>query len=257
MKSRVFVAIFTLSAAAAIVVLVRNADSTNETSSNNPTLTATNISSTSKLRSWLSADIEGRSTPSQSKTPKVYTPLLSFERSSYLPFPNPTNKPTLVWTKAFEAKPFSRLHGFSRPYGLLLAGDFVLCATSNLLMALRTADGSEVWRHIIESKERAMPFGRVTVVDGIAYFGTDRGRIEALAITSGKLLFEVRLPDERKVEASPVVVSNNLYCVQNRMLCCVNLASKAVEWRAPVGARGREIAFYRGTFYYSTGNRLA
>lgn len=121
----------------------------------------------------------------------------------------------------------------------------VVRAGDGKVFGLSTADGARVW-----SFDRAVPpltlrgLSAPLLSGGIAYVGLDNGRLAALRIDTGDVLWEevVAAPSGRSelerivdVDADPLVTNDGIYAVSfGGELAAVGLADGRVAWRRPV-----------------------
>jgi outer membrane protein assembly factor BamB len=136
---------------------------------------------------------------------------------------------------ALDAKTGART--WRTPTGTLTAppvakDGWVIVTPARRIVALRAADGSEVW-----SRENALQRERVTISGDILIVPLRSGVVQALDLRTGKTLWERRVGG---IPAESLVVGDRLYLgATDKMFYCLKLATGEFDWRWRVGAEIR------------------
>ena len=109
---------------------------------------------------------------------------------------------------------------------------WVIATASGRIIALRAADGSEVW-----SRENALQRERVTIAGDILIVPLRTGVVQALDLKTGRTIWERRVggfPAESLVVGERVYVGST-----DKNFYCLKLATGEIDWPIRVGAEIR------------------
>jgi outer membrane protein assembly factor BamB len=149
--------------------------------------------------------------------------------------------------RAFSALTGDPLWSFGRSSGLVSSpavySDTVYVARERIFYALDAATGGELWRFPADSLLYSAPL----LVDDRVYFGSEVGRVYALARQDGALLWEAELGG--RVLWPIAFADGRLFVGVTQDLVALDAASGAELWRAAVGVDWSPHAVSGGLIY--------